>query len=878
MAEKNSADVGFKRIEIFHEQTLGIGAYGKVCRAQCDNLMCAAKILHPTLVYVDQSTHLSPQWPLQRFERECELLSAIRHPNIVQYLGSHHDDSTQLPVILMELMNENLTDYLTSANDQSIPYHIQVNICHDITLALVFLHSNNIIHRDLSSNNILLTCSLRAKVTDFGMARLSDLSHQAHGDMTICPGTEVYMPPEAVQDQPMYTEKIDCFSFGVIVIQIITRQFPNPGDRYIRHVDEHSCCPATLTIVPEIKRRHNHISQIDPTDPILSLTRDCLQDNPVQRPSAQHLCESFAHLKHSSRYYSSERTTLVEFDNRSQVSDYTVQLRHIQQMRRVIQSYETHLAEKDCTIYSLRRENEQLNQQQLQTSHQTETLQQGYSNLQQEIQWLQQQILEKDQLEAQKNSEISREILRLRQQLEQDIQEIGRKNQRIGDLESQAEAQRQRHIQQIRGLQEIISSQRRFINDSSAHISQKNQMIAHKEELLVAKMKEIHLLEQQLYYLKQHSNMDDISSQVKIEVERQVSRLSLDRQSSVSMSVSSRVSVPNFSTNALPNNQRVSRLQLEWSDENKRAPCGMVAHCNAVVHEKVVYFQPTDTNSLYAYHSETDKWNQLLNVKNRNCSMAIVNGFLTAIGGSKFMTRHSGKLYSLTSTGHGKDKGMKWTKLPPSMPTKRSETCALCVEMALIVSGGEGKSGKALTTVEVKNTDTNQWSSATDLLEPLWGASSILCGNHFFIVGGVNDVRSTRSVYKCAINSLLRSCQPAFRDSCSLVSKQPQSHLWDRVSDLPVTGPTCVSLYEQLILIGGEDSSTRSAAIHMYDQTVGEWIIISRMSSGRNQCFAAVVPDNQLMIVGGWIDTTQDQTASDVVEIAKAEILYAHSK
>ena len=114
------------------------------------------------------------------------------------------------------------------------------------------------------------------------MANLGDLSYQTHRIMSTCPGTVVYMPPEALQDQPMYTEKIDCFSLGVIAIQIITRQFPNPGDRYVRHVDEHSCSPTTLTVVPEIERRHNHISQIDPTSPILPIVCDCLQDNPVQ--------------------------------------------------------------------------------------------------------------------------------------------------------------------------------------------------------------------------------------------------------------------------------------------------------------------------------------------------------------------------------------------------------------------------------------------------------------------------------------------------------------------------------------------------------------------------------------------------------------------
>ena len=72
-----------------------------------------------------------------------------------------------------------------------------------------------------------------AKVTDFGMARLYDSLNceaRTHLTLTVCPGTDVFMPPEAVKVVPIYTERIDCFSFGVIIIQLLTRQFPKPGN------------------------------------------------------------------------------------------------------------------------------------------------------------------------------------------------------------------------------------------------------------------------------------------------------------------------------------------------------------------------------------------------------------------------------------------------------------------------------------------------------------------------------------------------------------------------------------------------------------------------------------------------------------------------
>ena len=113
------------------------------------------------------------------------------------------------------------------------PYHIQLNIGQDVALALAYLHSNGIIHRDLSSNNVLLIGEgTRAKVTDFGMSTLIGMNPRMT-PLTMCPGTAAYMPPEALIMPPQYSSKLDCFSHGVLTIQMVTRQFPNPGDAHI---------------------------------------------------------------------------------------------------------------------------------------------------------------------------------------------------------------------------------------------------------------------------------------------------------------------------------------------------------------------------------------------------------------------------------------------------------------------------------------------------------------------------------------------------------------------------------------------------------------------------------------------------------------------
>ena len=223
MAEQQTK-FSYSKIELFRNETLVSGSYGGVCKAKCDGLLCAAKIMHPTLFDFCDPGSVSY---LCKFQKECHLLSLARHSNIVQYLDTYYDPHTQLPVLLMELCDENLTTFL-ERSPGPLSYHIQLNICHDIVLALVYLHSNDLIHRDLTGNNVLMVAGPRAKITDFGMSKLASVNPR----MTLCPGNTLYMSPEALDEAKSYTDKLDIFSFGVLLIQILTGKFPDPTDRF----------------------------------------------------------------------------------------------------------------------------------------------------------------------------------------------------------------------------------------------------------------------------------------------------------------------------------------------------------------------------------------------------------------------------------------------------------------------------------------------------------------------------------------------------------------------------------------------------------------------------------------------------------------------
>ena len=261
-------------------------------------LPCASKLLHPTII--------DPTRPRNRvlFERECRFLSQIHHPNIVQCLGVTQDPSTGLPILLMELMDDSLTHFLEQS-EVRLPYHVQVNINYDIAQALAFLHANQILHRDLSSNNVLLIrYGARAKVTDFGMSKLTTL-HSRMTPLTMCPGTPAYMSPEAMLDPPVYTEKLDCFQAGVLMVQTITRKFPDPGPSMNRVRNDRSRTGWINVAVPERERRENHLCLVTATHPMYPLIVDCLKDTDTQRPSAQQICHRLSGLRDTPQYQQS---------------------------------------------------------------------------------------------------------------------------------------------------------------------------------------------------------------------------------------------------------------------------------------------------------------------------------------------------------------------------------------------------------------------------------------------------------------------------------------------------------------------------------------------------------------------------------------------
>ena len=515
-------ELRYKKVELLKREPLGSGSYGAVCKAMCDDLPCAAKILHPTLFQLNVPGTMDV---MQRFEQECHLLGAIKHPHIVQYLGTYQDPESRLPVLLMELMDESLTRFLKQSHEQ-LPYHTEVNLCYDIALALSYLHSHGIIHRDLSSNNVLLIAGSRAKVADFGMAKLYDVNNAAHlTPLTLCPGTMVYMPPEALRGQPVYTEKLDSFALGVLCVQIMTRQFPNPSNRVTIVADQRAPTGKIEVPVPEIERRRSHINLITQEHPLLLVALACLQDEGEKRPLAQELCRHIAQLKTARLYkYSvqlSQAPASHSGDRERQIRELRRQhSEQLQTLQLQLQSKEEQLLAKDKQLLTHLQPKEdkiQQQQQQIQTlkSQLTATNDQLQTHKQKRT-TKDQQLAGKDRQLQQKEAAIAtcqQEIQQLRQQLKSSEQVAAEFQQNLLKMEKTIREMQQQHTQRVQTLQLQLQSKEEQLlakdKQLCTHLQQKEQETQQQLQQIQALQNELIATNDQLQTVQQRLTTED---------------------------------------------------------------------------------------------------------------------------------------------------------------------------------------------------------------------------------------------------------------------------------------------------------------------------------------------------------------------------------
>ena len=263
---------------------LGSGTYGRVIE-----LLSAGEIVAGKVFKVSSNIH--QQVLTNKLFGELSLMTQLNHPNIVQCKGVCFLEDETMPVLLMERLMSSLHAYLLQPANLNIALVRKLSILCDVASGLLYLHCHTpaIIHRDLTGNNVLLDSELRAKISDFGNARLMDLDPEATpGIFTSLPGTLDYMPPEAQGDSAKCGPSLDVFSFGHLSLFTINQSSVHPllPPTYCdAKGDLHGCS--------EVKRRKKYLDiaeqHLGLKHSVVVLIKQCLHNDSAQRPSTAEL-------------------------------------------------------------------------------------------------------------------------------------------------------------------------------------------------------------------------------------------------------------------------------------------------------------------------------------------------------------------------------------------------------------------------------------------------------------------------------------------------------------------------------------------------------------------------------------------------------------
>ena len=233
------------------DETLGIGGWAVVKVAK---LKVAAKCLHGQLVY---------DYHRRLFRREMDVAARVSHPNLLRFLGARLEGGM---AILTEFMPTSLRALVNRRPRQDLPLQHLLSIAVDVARALNYLHNmtpDPIIHRDLSSANVLLQPSpdggWLAKVSDYGTANFQSQLQTENS------GSPVYTAPES-NNPALQSPKMDIFSFGVLLVEMCTCDFPAPERR------------------AELMESICH-------EGLLNLIRRCLREDRDRRPTAAQLVD-----------------------------------------------------------------------------------------------------------------------------------------------------------------------------------------------------------------------------------------------------------------------------------------------------------------------------------------------------------------------------------------------------------------------------------------------------------------------------------------------------------------------------------------------------------------------------------------------------------
>ncbi|XP_023522269.1 calmodulin-binding receptor-like cytoplasmic kinase 2 [Cucurbita pepo subsp. pepo] len=265
---------------------IGQGGFGAVYKGKLDGVLVAIKRAKKS-VY---DNNLGGE-----FQSEIQTLAQVEHLNLVKFYGylEHEDERI---VIVEYVPNGTLREHLECIHGTTLDLATRLDIATDVAHAITYLHmytDRPIIHRDIKSSNILLTENYRAKVADFGFARLAADGDATHVSTQV-KGTAGYLDPEYLKTYQL-TEKSDTYSFGVLLVELVTGRRPIEPKRVLDQritpkwaMKKFHEGKANEILDPNLEQTAaNHLA----VEKILELTLQCLAPRRQSRPSMRRCAE-----------------------------------------------------------------------------------------------------------------------------------------------------------------------------------------------------------------------------------------------------------------------------------------------------------------------------------------------------------------------------------------------------------------------------------------------------------------------------------------------------------------------------------------------------------------------------------------------------------
>ncbi|ESQ33683.1 hypothetical protein EUTSA_v10007149mg [Eutrema salsugineum] len=271
----SSKDI-IKKLEMLNEEhIIGCGGFGTVYKLAMDdgNVFALKRI-----VKLNEGFD-------RFFERELEILGSIKHRYLVNLRGYCNSPTSKL--LLYDYLPGGSLDEALHERGEQLDWDSRVNIIIGAAKGLSYLHhdcSPRIIHRDIKSSNILLDGNLEARVSDFGLAKL--LEDEESHITTIVAGTFGYLAPEYMQSGRA-TEKTDVYSFGVLVLEIMSGKRPTDASFIEKGLNVVGWLKFLISEnrPREIVEPNCEGMQIESLDALLSIATQCVSSIPEERPT-----------------------------------------------------------------------------------------------------------------------------------------------------------------------------------------------------------------------------------------------------------------------------------------------------------------------------------------------------------------------------------------------------------------------------------------------------------------------------------------------------------------------------------------------------------------------------------------------------------------